>query len=101
MPLTHEKDVGHAIGVNSWLRKGVALVVVLTATFITIHPDFDLLDGVLHSGHDRASHVPVVIATLARADEMLLLIVHSLLEAHSQRETGGVVSLDLLCVRLC
>ena len=100
VPLTHEKVIGHPCHVNSSVCKGVALVVVLTATFITIHPDFDLLDGVLHNNHDRMAHAPMVVATLEPADHLLLAI-HRLLDSHTQRDKSGLVALDLLCVRLC
>jgi hypothetical protein len=94
--------MGHSGHVSSWLVKSVALLVVLTAAFITIHPDFDLLDGVLHNGHDhdRILHAPMVAATTEHQNE-LLITRQRLLDSHSQRDEGSLVSLDLLCVRLC
>jgi hypothetical protein len=86
--------------VNSRFVKSVALAVVLTATIITIHPDFDLLDGVLHNGHDRILHAPMVAATTPRANELMLTL-QRLLDSHSQRDQVSLVFRDLLCVRLC
>ena len=83
-----------------WVRRGVALAVILTAAFITIHPNFDLVDGVLHTSHDQSLAGAVVAALVHAADE-LSQAVHSSPEVFRQPDQGGVDSLDLFCVRLC
>jgi hypothetical protein len=79
---------------KSWFKIGVAIFVVLTVTFITIHPDFDLLDTVLHSGHDLNSKGPI------KFDGLMMSSLPSP-EPDPLHEKRGPDSLDLICVRLC
>jgi len=86
--------------VKSWLQVGVAIAVVLTVAFITIHPDFDLLDTVLHSSHDLSSKGPMAMATPIKFDGLTLSSLPSP-EPDPIHEKHGPDSLDLICVRLC
>jgi hypothetical protein len=85
---------------KSWFQVGVAIAVVLTVTFITIHPDFDLLDTVLHSSHDLASKGPMAMATPIKLDGFTTTSSPSP-EPDPLHEKRGPDSLDLICVRLC
>ena len=86
--------------VKSGFQVVVAIAVVLTVTFITIHPDFDLLDTVLHSSHDLTSKGPIAMATPIKFDGLTASSLPSP-EPPSIDERRGPDSLDLICVRLC
>jgi len=100
VPLTHEKGLGHARFMKSWLQVGVAAAVVMTVTFITIHPDFDLLDGVLHKGHELTCQGPFALATPIKLDGLMAFSASSP-DPDSYPQRSGPDSLDLICVRLC
>lgn len=85
---------------RSWLQVGVAIAVVLTVTYITIHPDFDLLDTVLHSSHDLTSKGPMAMATPIKLDGLTTNSLPSP-EPDPLHQKWGPDSLDLICVRLC
>jgi hypothetical protein len=100
VPLTHEKDWAILSAMKSWLQVGVAIAVVLTVTFITIHPDFDLLDTVLHSSHDLTCKGPLAMVTPIKFDGLTSASLPSP-EPDPIHEKRGPDSLDLICVRLC
>ena len=86
---------------TSWFQTGVGIVVILTVAFITIHPDFDLLDTVLHSSHDLALKGPLAAAsTPIKFDGIATSSVPSP-EVSPFHEKRGHDSLDLICIRLC
>jgi hypothetical protein len=85
---------------KSWLQVGVAIAVLLTVTFITIHPNFDLLDSVLHNSHDLTFQGFMVLATPVKLDGLLIASLPAP-EPDPVHQTRGPESLDLICVRLC
>lgn len=100
MPLTHEKHWAILNHMKSWLQTGVAIAVLVTVAVITIHPNFDLPDSVLHNGHDLTFQGSSVVATPVKQDALLIA---SLLPSGPDpfHQTRGPESLDLICVRLC
>ena len=89
------------LSMKPWLQVGVAIAVVLTVTFITIHPDFDLLDTVLHSSHDLTSKGSLALATAAIKLDGLLTSSLPSPEPDPIHEKRGPDSRALICVRLC
>jgi hypothetical protein len=85
---------------KSWLQTGVAIAIILTVAFITIHPDFDLLDTVLHQNHDLASKGPLATAALIKFDGLLKSSLPSP-EPDPLHQNRGPDSLDLTCSRVC
>jgi hypothetical protein len=85
---------------KSWFQVAVAIGVVLTVAFITIHPNFDLLDTVLHSRHDLTSKGPIAMATPIKLDGLIASSLPSP-EPDPIHEGRGPDSLDLICIRLC
>ena len=88
------------VQMKPWFQVAVAVAVVLTVAFITVHPDFDLLDTVLHSSHNLAFKGPMAMATPIKFDGLTASSLPSpeLAPIHEKR---GPDSLDLICVRLC
>ena len=84
---------------SPWLQKTVVVIVVITAAYITIHPDYDLLDFVLHS-HDRIVHAYAPVAIVINPYRAMAAL-HFSTEAFRHQDRSGPDSLDLLCVRLC
>jgi len=77
------------------------IVLVLIVAFITIHPDVDLLDTVLHSNHDLACKAPMAMATPVKFDGLIASSSLPSPEPDRLYEQRGPDSLDLICVRLC
>lgn len=77
----------------------VALAVVFTVAFITIHPNFDLLDAVTHGSHDLTAMGPFALAVSVEFARPLAA--HPSPETDSLHKEQGPRSLDLLCVRIC
>jgi hypothetical protein len=88
------------IDMKAWLQVGLAIAVLLTVAVITVHPDFDLMDGIPHAGHDLTSLGFLLVATLIKLNELMAASLPSpeLVPAQARR---GPDSLDLICVRLC
>jgi hypothetical protein len=89
------------VSMKSWFQAGVVIAVVLTITFITIHPDFDLLDTVLHGSHDLSSKGPLALATTPIKLDGLMASSLPSPEPDPIHHKRGPDSLDLICVRLC
>jgi hypothetical protein len=82
-----------------WLRFLTALAVSLIVVAVLIHPDVDLLDGVLHHGLDLLQG-PVLMASGAGGglSAGTVFAVEGTTAIHG---LSGPDSLDLFCVRLC
>jgi hypothetical protein len=85
---------------KSWFQVGVVIGVVLTVALITIHPNFDLQDTVVHSSHDLTSKGPMAMATPIKLDGLIASSLPSP-EPDPIHERRGPASLDLICIRLC
>jgi hypothetical protein len=85
---------------RSWLQVSVVIALVVTVTIITVHPDVDLLDTVLHSNHDLACKVLITMVTPIKFDGLMASSLPSP-EPDPLHEKRGPDSLDLICIRLC
>ncbi len=81
-----------------WLKAGTGLALAVIATFVMIHPDVDLLQGIFHPEQDTDEGLAPITAVLDGPP---------VVAAPAPQDTTPVLtayrpnSLDLQCVRLC
>jgi hypothetical protein len=77
----------------------VSLSVVLAVAVLTVHPGFELKDGIFHKGFD--GHVQRISADFARLDFLTDSREALAPETSSTHIASNSDSLDLICVRIC
>jgi hypothetical protein len=82
---------------TSYLEVGIALFLVTVATYICIHPNFDLQDGVLHKGFDIDGHH--AFARVARRDSLTTDRAVLMSETSSPHVVNSADCLALMCVQ--